>query len=93
MPFQVFFLDDFRAACRIFSFHYFELRMLIQKITALHQGDRVGVDFCQVFPAFFGQADEAMWDAQLVFADNLRTALSQQFIVVQQASRYRIFDG
>ena len=93
VSFQIPVLDSFCAACRIFTFHHFQLRMLVQEITALHQGDRVGVDFCQIFPTFIGQADEAVRDTQFVFTDNLRAALSQQLIVVQQAARNRILYG
>ena len=93
VSFQIFILDDFCAAGRVFTFHHFQLRMLIQKFATLHQGDRVGVDFCQIFPVLIGETDKTVRDAQFVFTDNLCAALSQQFIVVQQTSRNRILDG
>ena len=93
MAFQTFILDDFRAAGSIFTFHYFQLWVLIQKFATLHQGDRVGVDFSQVFPTLIRETDEAVRDTQFVFTDDLCAALSQQLIVVQQASRNCILDG
>ena len=67
--------------------------MLAQEFAALHQGDGVRVDLGDVVPVFFGQADETVRDAQFVFADNLRTALSQQFVVVEQATCNGVLDG
>ena len=65
--------------------------MLSEELTALHQGDGVGVYFRDVVPILVGQANKAMRDAQFVFAYNLCAALAQEFIVVQQASCNRIF--
>ena len=82
MAFQLFALDDFGTQCRVFAFHYFDLGVLAEEFAALHQGDGVGVDFGDVVPVFFGQADEAVRDAQLVFTYDLCAALPQQFVVV-----------
>ena len=89
---QVLFFDDFRTEGGVFAFHHFDVGMLSEELAALHQGDGVGVHFRNVVPVFFGQANEAVGDAQLVFAHNLCTALAEQFVVVQQAACNRIFD-
>ena len=49
--------------------------------------------FLDAVPVVFGQADEAVADAQLVFAHHLRAALAQQFVVVQQAARDGVLYG
>ena len=60
VSFQVFPLDDFGAEGSIFSFHYFHFRVLGKELAALHQCDRVGVDFRQIVPVLVGQADKAV---------------------------------
>ena len=91
MSSQVFFPDDFRTESGVLAFHYLDAGMLSEELTALHQGDGVGVYFRDVVPILVGQANKAMRDAQFVFAYNLCAALAQEFIVVQQASCNRIF--
>ena len=76
MAFQMFLLDDFGTAGGIFAFHHFDSGVLSQEFTALHQGDRVGVDFGNIIPVFIGQADKTMGNTQLVLADNLCATLA-----------------
>lgn len=64
MAFQMFLLDDFGTAGGIFAFHHFDSGVLSQEFTALHQGDRVGVDFGNIIPVFIGQADKTMGNTQ-----------------------------
>jgi len=75
-------LNHLRAKCRIFCFHYFYLRVVIEEIPALHQRNGVGVYLVNVRPVLIGQAGETMQEAQLVFTDDARTALTKQLVVL-----------
>ena len=91
VAFQVLLLDDFGTQGGVLAFHDLDAGMSAEELAALHQGDGVGVDFGDVVPIFIGQADKAVRDAQFVFAYNLCAALTQQFVVVQQAAGNGVF--
>ena len=91
VSFQVLSLDNLRTEGGIFAFHDFDTGVLSEELAALHQSDGVGIYFRDVVPILFGQANEAVRDAQLIFAHNLCAALAEQLIVVQQAACNRIF--
>lgn len=66
---------------------------MLQEIPALCQCHRVGVDFGQCAPVFSGQAHDAVADAQFVFSDNRCPAVSEQLVIVKEASGNRVFNG
>ena len=78
--------------CCIVRFDYLEFRMSVEELPALHEGNGMGVHLFEVFPTFIWQTHNAVLDAELVFADNRHAALSQQLVVVEQASGYRVLN-
>ena len=81
------------AARRIVPLDGFELRVGFEEFAALHQGDRVGVDFAQLVEPLAGKGRQHVRDAQFAFADDLRFAAAQQFVILQQTAGDGIFDG
>ena len=80
------------AACRVFLLDHFGVRDGVEELGALHQGNRVGINFfdvCQLRPR---QGYERMRDAQLVFPDDLEAALANQLVVLQEASGDGVLD-
>ena len=90
MSSQVFFPDDFRTESGVLAFHYLDAGMLFEELTALHQGDGVGVYFRDVVPILVGQANKAMRDAQFVFAYNLCAALAQDRKIFKRRKYFHI---
>ena len=78
------------SPCCVGHFDYLEVRMTSEKLATLHECDGMRVNFGKVFPILFGQTHNAMTDAELVFAHNRHTAVSQQFVVVEQAAGNRV---
>ena len=93
MSFQLFVVNVLGTSGSIIRFYHFQFRMMLEKFAALCQCYRMRIDFFQVIPDFVGQALDAVADAQLVFSDNGCPAFAQQFVVMKQASGYRIFYG
>ena len=92
MAFQPFFFDVSCTGCGVFGFYYLQLRMVLQEVSALRQCYRMRVDFGQCAPVFAGQAHNAVADTQFVFAYDGGSAITKQFIVMEQATRNGIFD-
>lgn len=90
---QVLVEDVFRALGGIFGLHHFHARVCVEKFAALHQGNRVGVYFGDVVPVVVGQAHNRVRDVQAGFADDLKSAFPQQFMILQQAPRNGVFYG
>ena len=67
--------------------------MLGQELTALHQGYRVRVDFRNGVPVILRQTADAVGDVEFVLPHYTGTTVAQQFIVMQQTTCNRIFDG
>ena len=66
--------------------------MLFQKSVTLRQGHGVRVNLGNVVPVVIGQAYYAVAYAQFVFAHYRKAAVAQQFVVVENAAGYGVFD-
>lgn len=75
------------------DFDDFQVRVARQEVATLHQSDRVGIDLGQVVPTLVGQAHDAVTDTQFVLSYDGHSAVSQQFVVVEQAACDGILDG
>lgn len=81
-----------RTGCigRLYSF---DAGMTVEERAALHEGYGMGMDLDDCRPVVIGQAADAMPDVEPLLSHDRRTRLAQQVVVVQQAARYRVFDG
>ena len=83
MASESFLMDGTGSTCRIVYLYHLALRHGLQKMTALHQCYRMGVDFQNVGFGILGQTEQTMFDVQLLFSDNLHATISEQLIIVQ----------
>ena len=79
---QLFAADDFGRPGGVSGFHHFECGVVSQEIAALHECHGMGVDFLEVVPIVFGEAKQAVRDAQFVFPHDGQPAVAKQLIVV-----------
>ena len=79
--------------CSVLSFYILKLRMLCQKVAALHQSHWVRVNLGNSVPIVLRQTADAVSNVQLVLAYHRCTAVAQQLVVVQQATSNRILYG
>ena len=77
----------------ILGLHILHLRVLGQKLAALHQGYGMGVYLLDGVPVVVRQAADAVGDVQLVLADDGGARVAQQLVVMQQATGNGILDG
>ena len=61
-------------------------------LLTLHQRHRVRIDFSQFVDGLSGQRGENMRDALFLFADYPELALTEHFMILQQAACYGILD-
>ena len=80
-------------ACGVLSLHGLEVGMVGEKLAALHQSHRMGVNLLQGAPVVVGQAADAVLDVELVLAHHGGAALAEQLVVVQQAAGDGVLDG
>ena len=80
-------------ACGIFCLHRLEVGMVGQELAALHEGYRMGVNLLQGAPVVFWQTADAVLYMELVLAYHGGSALSEQFVIVEQTARNGVFNG
>ena len=79
--------------CRVLRLNVLHVRMLLQELAALHEGNRMRMHFGDGVPVVVRQTTDAMGDVQLMLADNGRTAVAQQLVVMQQRAGNGILNG
>src|SRR5574344_881884 len=72
------------TSCRVDIFHHSQVWVLPQKFAALHECHRMGMYFPDGVPVVIRQATDTMADMQLMLTHHCSTAVTQQFIVVEQ---------
>ena len=77
----------------VFGLNRLQLRMIGQKVAALHQRHRVGVYLLQRFPRVVGQAADAVAYVQPVLSHHRGARLAQKLVVVEQRAGNGILDG
>ena len=92
MSVSAFAADVGSGTCCVGCLDLLKFRMQREKLAALHECDGMGVHLGDVFPVLIRQTHNAVLDAELVFADNRHAALSQQLVVVEQTSGYRVLN-
>ena len=88
------FLADVAGRQRsIFSANQLNMWVLAEKIQTLFNGNRVGVDFSEVFNLDAGKHHEILLDPQVYLPNGQQIGLIQEFIVAHQATSQRVFNG
>ena len=83
----------FRGAGGVVILDKLDARVTGKIVPALHQRHRVRVHLMYVLHPLRGKGAETVRDVCLVLADNRRTAVAQQFVVVQQRTRDGVLYG
>ena len=69
------------------------MRMLIQKSTALHEGNGMRIHLRDVLPVIFGQTHDAVRDAKLMLTHDLHSTFAEQFVVMEKTACNGVFDS
>ena len=85
--------DSFGCTGRVVGFYNLAVAKLLEKVTALHEGYRVGIDFPNVVDVLVGQTKQTVLNVELVLTYNGEVAGTQQFVIVEQAACDGIFNG
>ena len=81
------------AASGVVALHDAQLRVVLQVVACLHEGNGMRMHLGDGVPVVVGQAADAMGDVQFMLAHDGGTAVAQQLVVVQQRAGNGVLDG
>ena len=90
---QALFRHHLSARCGIIVLHRLKVAMFLEEVLALHQGDWMRVHLLDIGDILVRESDQVMLDAQFLLPGDAQSAVRQQRVVLEQATRDGVLDG